>query len=188
MCHKEKPRRSGAKSSVCSAYSGQPWGGNGGAGPSRSPPSTSHIAPGQDVTGITVCRNSYLGDGHYSAASRVDACLISNHLEDLGLFAGSEIRTKVPNRTRQRLCALFDISVPAQGYTMTVGPERICRTCGQGMHIVADIAPFGGTPGLRAFLCEGCGATDSDLTLGTIRSIDLPRAGPPRVQARSRGQ
>jgi hypothetical protein len=71
---------------------------------------------------------------------------------------------------------------------MTVGPERICRTCGQGMHIVADIAPFGGTAGLRAFLCEGCGATDSDLTVSTIRPIELPRTVRPRVQARSRGQ
>jgi hypothetical protein len=56
------------------------------------------------------------------------------------------------------------------------------------MHIVADIAPFGGTAGLRAFLCEGCGATDSDLTVSTIRPIELPRTVTPRVQARSRGQ
>jgi hypothetical protein len=34
------------------------------------------------------------------------------------------------------------------------------------MITVADIAPLNGSPGLRAFLCEACGNTDSILMQG----------------------
>jgi hypothetical protein len=38
-----------------------------------------------------------------------------------------------------------------------------CRRCGRGMEQVAEIAPFGREPGLVAFLCSDCGATESTL-------------------------
>jgi hypothetical protein len=36
------------------------------------------------------------------------------------------------------------------------------------MRAVAEIAPFNGSPGLRAFMCEACGATDSILTQSAV--------------------
>jgi hypothetical protein len=47
---------------------------------------------------------------------------------------------------------------------MTVAAEPTCRACARTMRAVAEIAPFNGSPGLRAFMCETCGATDSILT------------------------
>jgi hypothetical protein len=38
-----------------------------------------------------------------------------------------------------------------------------CRRCGRSMQSVAEIAPFGGSTGLIAFVCTACGATDSTL-------------------------
>jgi hypothetical protein len=45
-----------------------------------------------------------------------------------------------------------------------------CKKCGRKMGVVADIAPVGNEPGLRAFLCDRCGATDSVLVYQTRRS------------------
>jgi hypothetical protein len=45
-----------------------------------------------------------------------------------------------------------------------------CKKCGRKMGVVADIAPLGNEPGLRAFLCDRCGATDSVLVYQTNRS------------------
>ena len=44
---------------------------------------------------------------------------------------------------------------------------QACKKCGRMMGVVADIAPGGNDPGLRAFLCDGCGATDSVLVYPT---------------------
>jgi hypothetical protein len=41
--------------------------------------------------------------------------------------------------------------------------QALCKRCGNGMEKVAEIAPFGREPGLVAFLCSECGATDSTL-------------------------
>jgi hypothetical protein len=42
--------------------------------------------------------------------------------------------------------------------------QRACKRCGgHPMSSVAEIAPFGGSPGLLAFICTDCGATDSVL-------------------------
>jgi hypothetical protein len=38
------------------------------------------------------------------------------------------------------------------------------------MSTVAEIAPFGGGPGLIAFMCADCGVTDSVLTNAMSRS------------------
>jgi hypothetical protein len=46
---------------------------------------------------------------------------------------------------------------------MNVVAQRACRRCGHPMPSVAEIAPFGGDPGLVAFMCTDCGATDSVL-------------------------
>lgn len=51
---------------------------------------------------------------------------------------------------------------------------QACKKCGRMMGVVADIAPGGNDPGLRAFLCDGCGATGSVLVYPT-RRIDPPR-------------
>jgi hypothetical protein len=44
-----------------------------------------------------------------------------------------------------------------------VAAQRTCKRCGRSMSSVAEIAPFGGGPGLVAFMCTDCGATDSVL-------------------------
>jgi hypothetical protein len=56
---------------------------------------------------------------------------------------------------------------------MDISPEPVCRMCGQRMVTVADFEPFNGSPGLRAFLCEGCGATDSILTQSAVLPSDM---------------
>jgi hypothetical protein len=50
-----------------------------------------------------------------------------------------------------------------------VAAQRACKRCGHPMTSVAEIAPFGGGPGLVAFICTDCGATDSVL----IRLLSL---------------
>jgi hypothetical protein len=42
-----------------------------------------------------------------------------------------------------------------------VAVQRACKRCGHPMSNVAEIAPFGGDPGLVAFMCADCGAADS---------------------------
>jgi hypothetical protein len=39
----------------------------------------------------------------------------------------------------------------------------VCKRCGNGMKAVVEIAPFGTHPGLIAFVCDDCGATESRL-------------------------
>jgi uncharacterized Zn finger protein len=39
----------------------------------------------------------------------------------------------------------------------------VCPKCSQQMELVTEIAPLGRHPGLRAFICERCGAVDSCL-------------------------
>ena len=41
--------------------------------------------------------------------------------------------------------------------------QALCKRCGNAMEAVAEIAPFGREPGLIAFLCSECGATESAL-------------------------
>jgi hypothetical protein len=41
--------------------------------------------------------------------------------------------------------------------------DPVCRNCGIHMQSVAEIIPMGTSPGLRAFMCERCGSTDSTL-------------------------
>ena len=56
---------------------------------------------------------------------------------------------------------------------MDISAEPTCRVCGRKMVTVADIAPFGESPGLRAFLCEACGAVDSILTQAAIQPSEM---------------
>jgi hypothetical protein len=56
-----------------------------------------------------------------------------------------------------------------------------CKKCGRKMGVVADIAPVGNDPGLRAFLCDRCGATDSVLVYPTNRS-GAPKAAQQQQQ------
>jgi hypothetical protein len=46
---------------------------------------------------------------------------------------------------------------------MNVVAQRACKRCRHPMSRVAEIAPFGGGPGLVAFMCTNCGTTDSVL-------------------------
>jgi hypothetical protein len=46
---------------------------------------------------------------------------------------------------------------------MNVVSVKACKWCGRPMSNVAEIAPFGGGPGLVAFMCRHCGTTDSVL-------------------------
>jgi hypothetical protein len=41
--------------------------------------------------------------------------------------------------------------------------DHVCRRCTRRMQQVANIDANGSTPGLAAFLCVGCGSTDSVL-------------------------
>jgi hypothetical protein len=47
---------------------------------------------------------------------------------------------------------------------MKVVSQKACKWCRRPMSNVAEIAPFGGGPGLVAFMCSHCGTTDSVLT------------------------
>jgi hypothetical protein len=42
-------------------------------------------------------------------------------------------------------------------------PDQICKKCGQGMKLVAEIPPMGQDHGLVAFLCSECGSADTIL-------------------------
>jgi hypothetical protein len=55
------------------------------------------------------------------------------------------------------------------------------------MSRVAEIAPFGGGPGLVAFMCTNCGTTDSVLVHEphTARSADYPGGVGERAAATS---
>ena len=46
---------------------------------------------------------------------------------------------------------------------MNVVAQRACKRCRHPMSRVAEIGPFGGGPGLVAFMCTDCGTTDSVL-------------------------
>jgi hypothetical protein len=41
--------------------------------------------------------------------------------------------------------------------------QMLCRRCGREMQRVADVLPFGGSPGLIAFFCTECGTSESTL-------------------------
>jgi hypothetical protein len=67
---------------------------------------------------------------------------------------------------------------------MDLANQTVCKRCGQEMEMVANIAPTGAEPGLVAFLCLDCGATESALTyqqreLGrcTVTSMDSTQTG-----------
>ena len=54
--------------------------------------------------------------------------------------------------------------------------QRACKRCRHPMSRVAEIAPFGGGPGLVAFMCTDCGTTDSEPQRKPLRwSVDDPR-------------
>lgn len=53
--------------------------------------------------------------------------------------------------------------------------DPICKRCGKAMQIVTDVMPRGGDPGLRAFMCETCSATNSVLVFAAKSA--LQRAG-----------
>jgi len=55
------------------------------------------------------------------------------------------------------------------------GPELKCYAAVAGrreMRQVADITPFGGSPGLIAFLCTYCGSSNSILVHAKNREVD----------------
>jgi hypothetical protein len=56
---------------------------------------------------------------------------------------------------------------------MNLANQAVCKRCGRGMQKVAEIAPFGNHPGLIAFVCDDCGATESRLLypLGSDRRV-----------------
>jgi hypothetical protein len=56
---------------------------------------------------------------------------------------------------------------------MDISLPPTCRVCSRKMVTVAEIAPFNGSAGLRAFLCEACGAVDSILTQNAIPPSEL---------------
>jgi hypothetical protein len=56
-----------------------------------------------------------------------------------------------------------------------VAAQRACKRCGRPMSSVAEIAPFGGGPGLVAFMCTDCGTTDSVLVHQARKWQDVAR-------------
>jgi len=66
------------------------------------------------------------------------------------------------------------------GRRMHLANQTLCRRCGRGMETVAEIAPFGGRPGLVAFLCSSCGRTKSSLVynVNINRQVDHEQRGP----------
>ena len=59
---------------------------------------------------------------------------------------------------------------------MNVVAQRACKRCRHPMSRLAEIAPFGGGPGLVAFMCTDCGTTDSEPQRKPLRwSVDDPR-------------
>ena len=63
---------------------------------------------------------------------------------------------------------------------MDISPEPTCRACGRKM--------VKGSPGLRAFLCEACGAVDSNLTHSAIQQMDLATRPEAVADSTSRGR
>jgi hypothetical protein len=59
---------------------------------------------------------------------------------------------------------------------MNVAAQRACKRCGRPMLGVAEIAPFGGDPGLVAFMCIDCGTTDSILVHQAHKSQQAARS------------
>ena len=62
---------------------------------------------------------------------------------------------------------------------MHITMPPVCRTCGRVMDRVAEIAPLRSDPGLLAFLCSHCGASDSILVhTGSLdRRVDHASTG-----------
>ena len=54
--------------------------------------------------------------------------------------------------------------------------QRACKRCGRPMSSVAEIAPFGGGPGLIALMCAECGTTDSVLVHQAHKSQQAARS------------
>jgi hypothetical protein len=67
---------------------------------------------------------------------------------------------------------------------MNVAAQRACKRCGRPMSSVAEIAPFGGGPGLVALMCTDCGTTDSVLVHQAHKSQQAVRS---RVLERTAG-
>jgi hypothetical protein len=57
---------------------------------------------------------------------------------------------------------------------MKLANQAVCKRCGKGMEMVANIAPIGAEPGLVAFLCADCGATESTLVYPLDRTQHRP--------------
>jgi RNase P subunit RPR2 len=55
---------------------------------------------------------------------------------------------------------------------MQLMKQTLCKQCGQPMTTVAEIAPMGRGPGLVAFLCADCGASDSTLVYPSNRGTE----------------
>jgi hypothetical protein len=87
------------------------------------------------------------------------------------------LRERVPNRDAEQLCTAMQ-SRSAEPWPLTCVGSRwsnskgkmmeqatnvACKKCGQIMTGVAEIVPMGHFPGLLAFECDECGATDSVL-------------------------
>ena len=49
-----------------------------------------------------------------------------------------------------------------------------CRRCGWAMEVVAEIAPFGDSPGLAAYLCLECGSVESMLIPAAVVNGNHP--------------
>jgi uncharacterized Zn finger protein len=49
-----------------------------------------------------------------------------------------------------------------------------CKRCGRAMEMVAEIASFGDSPGLAAFLCSECGSVESTLIPAAVVNGNRP--------------
>jgi hypothetical protein len=61
---------------------------------------------------------------------------------------------------------------------MNLQNQAVCKRCGQGMELVANIAPTRTESGLVAFLCMDCGATESALVYPGNRSLQADHEQP----------
>ena len=65
----------------------------------------------------------------------------------------------------------------SRGRTVNVAAAQItCKRCGRPMSSVAEIAPFGGDPGLVALTCTDCGTMDSVLVHQPHKSQQASRS------------
>ena len=55
-----------------------------------------------------------------------------------------------------------------------VASQATCKKCGQGMRMVARIAPMGGSKGLIAFLCSDCDVADTILVDPEMQRSEAP--------------